>query len=73
VTEIVRGREEAAVTASGAESAESGSDPAQDPVVKARLRRILLGITILCLILGAAGYVFVQWMASLPPGTLKKP
>ncbi|HYJ33658.1 MAG TPA: hypothetical protein VE326_10605 [Candidatus Binatia bacterium] len=73
MTEIVRGREEAAASASGAESAASGSDPAQDPAVKARLRRILLGITILCLILGAAGYAFVQWMASLPPGTLKKP
>ena len=48
-------------------------DPASDPALRSRLRRILLGITILCLILGAAGYAFVQWMASLPPGTLKKP
>jgi len=70
MTEIARVSDKGA----GAEgSVDPGRDPARDPALRSRLRWILLGITILCLVLGAAGYAFVQWMASLPPGTLKKP
>jgi hypothetical protein len=50
---------------------DAGHDPRQDPALRARLRWILVGIALLCLILGAAGYAFVVWMAKLPPGTLK--
>jgi hypothetical protein len=48
-------------------------DPRNNKAMQARLRWILGGIAILCLLLGAAGFAFVQWMATLPPGTLKKP
>jgi len=50
-----------------------GSDPRHDPALRARLRKILAGIVVLCLILGAAGWAFVRWMATLPPGTIKAP
>ena len=46
-------------------------DPRQNAAMRARLRWILGGLALLCLILGAAGYAFVVWMAKLPPGTLK--
>lgn len=49
----------------------AAQDPRQNAAMRARLRWILGGITLLCLILGAAGYAFVVWMAKLPPGTLK--
>jgi hypothetical protein len=43
----------------------------EDAARRARLRRILVWLWLMCLVLGAAGFAFTRWMASLPPGTLK--
>lgn len=48
-------------------------DPRHDPALRARLRKILVLLVVWCLVLGVAGFAFVRWMASLPPGTLKAP
>ena len=40
---------------------------------RSRLRWILFWITLGCLALGAVGFAFVRWLATLPPGTLKAP
>lgn len=53
--------------------ASAGPDPRTDPALRSRLRKILAGIVLLCLVLGAAGWAFVRWMATLPPGTIKAP
>jgi hypothetical protein len=42
-----------------------------DAAVRSKLRKILVGVTIGCLVLGALGFLFVRWLATLPPGTLK--
>jgi hypothetical protein len=42
-----------------------------DAAVRSKLRKILLGVTIGCLVLGALGFLFVRLLATLPPGTLK--
>jgi flagellar basal body-associated protein FliL len=47
------------------------SEERDDAALRAKLRKILIGVTIGCLALGAAGYFFVRWLATLPPGTLK--
>jgi len=44
-----------------------------DRPIRRKLRRLLIWICLGVLALGAAGYAFVRWMASLPPGTLKAP
>jgi len=52
---------------------------AMDPVAEARaadalrskLRKILIVLTVICLLLAAAGFAFTRWMMTLPPGTLK--
>jgi hypothetical protein len=48
-------------------------DPARDEAVRARIRKMLAVILLLCLVLASAGFAFVRWLATLPPGTLKKP
>ncbi len=60
---------------------ESGADGGAglDPVAEARaadalrakLRKILVVLTVVCLLLAAAGFAFTRWMMTLPPGTLK--
>jgi len=46
-------------------------DPKQDPIIRARIRRMLLVLTILCTAIAVAGFAFVRWLFTLPPGTLK--
>ena len=48
-------------------------DPGRDKAVRARIRKMLAVILLLCLVLASAGFAFVRWLATLPPGTLKKP
>jgi len=42
-----------------------------DEARRAKLRRILVWIWLMCLVLGAAGFAFTRWLATLPPGSLK--
>jgi hypothetical protein len=43
----------------------------EDAARRAKLRRILVWLWLMCLVLGAAGFAFTRWLATLPPGTLK--
>jgi hypothetical protein len=71
VSRVIEKAGETAAGSGGAVEPDPVRDPRQDPAIRARLRWILGGLALLCLILGAAGYAFVVWMAKLPPGTLK--
>jgi hypothetical protein len=42
-----------------------------EAALRSKLRKILIGVTLACVALGALGFFFVRWMATLPPGTLK--
>lgn len=46
---------------------------ARSAALQARLRKMLVAIVVMCVALGAAGFAFVRWMMTLPPGTLKAP
>jgi hypothetical protein len=41
-------------------------DPGHDARVRSKNRKALIGLTVLCLILGTLGFLFALWLLSLP-------
>lgn len=57
--------------APGESAKDAAAEAREAAALKARLRKILVALTVLCLLLAAAGFAFTRWMMTLPPGTLK--
>jgi len=55
-----------------AQGPDSTAGTSRDPNVRLRNRRLAILCVGICLVMAACGFVYVRWLMTLPPGTLKE-